>query len=97
LDRLDALDPFEIDEQAAHLFKHDDLGIEDVYDIWRSRPGFYPAKQPADWIKVAILDGRTLAVPLAPPRSGDPAKCRPIGCCPAPRSLACDTGLNDDT
>lgn len=38
LDLLDEEDPFEIDEQAAHLFKHASLGIDDVYDVWRSDP-----------------------------------------------------------
>jgi hypothetical protein len=33
---LDALDddPFEIDAQAAHLFKHPNLGLHDSYDVW---------------------------------------------------------------
>jgi hypothetical protein len=35
---LDEDDPFEIDEQAAHLFKHPGLGIDDIYDVWRSDP-----------------------------------------------------------
>ena len=87
-DLLDPDDPFEIDGQAAHLFKHDGLGIEDVYDAWRSKPGFYPAKFPADWIMVAIVNGEVLAIPLAPSRSGDPRRCRPIGCYRAPQSLA---------
>ena len=30
-DLLDPNDPFEIDGQAAHLFKHDPLGIEEIY------------------------------------------------------------------
>jgi len=33
LDRLDADDPFEIDDQAAHLFKHPPLGIDHIYDV----------------------------------------------------------------
>ena len=33
LDLLDEDDPFEIDDQAAHLFKHPNLGVDDV---WRS-------------------------------------------------------------
>ena len=87
LDRLDPDDPFEIDDQVAHLFKHGPLGIEDVYEAWRSRPGFYPAKPPAKWIMVAHVHGRYIAVPLAPSRNGTPSKCRPIGCYPAPTSL----------
>lgn len=30
LDLLDEDDPFDIDEQAAHLFKHVPYGIEDI-------------------------------------------------------------------
>jgi hypothetical protein len=29
-------EPFEVDAQAAHLFKHPHLGLEDVYDVWVS-------------------------------------------------------------
>jgi hypothetical protein len=47
LDLLDDEDPFEIDEQLAHLFKH-----------------------------------------LAAPDSGEPSRCRPIGCYGAARQLA---------
>jgi len=47
VDLLDDEDPFEVDEQAAHLFKHVGLGIEDILDVWRSDPLFYPAKPPA--------------------------------------------------
>lgn len=32
LDTLDDTDPFEIDAQFAHLFKHPHLGLEDVRD-----------------------------------------------------------------
>jgi len=28
----------QIDDQAAHLFKHAPLGIDDVYEIWQSDP-----------------------------------------------------------
>jgi hypothetical protein len=47
LDLLDEEDPFEVDTQAAHLFKHPYLGIDDVDDVWGSDPLFYPAKPPA--------------------------------------------------
>ena len=80
LDLLDEDDPFEIDEQGAHLFKHANLGIDDIYDVWRSDPLFYPAKSPAHWLMVSEVDGRVLVVPLAPTDSGDTTKCRPIGC-----------------
>lgn len=39
-DLLDDEDPFEIDVQAAHLFKHPHLGIEDINDVWASNPLF---------------------------------------------------------
>lgn len=81
-------DPFEIDHQAAHLFKHPYLGIDDVYDVWRSDPLYYPAKPPAHWLMVAEIGGRVLVVPLAPSDSGDPSKCRPIGCYVAAAHLA---------
>ena len=71
-DLLDEDDPFEIDEQAAHLLKHASLGIDDIYDVWRSDPLFYPAKPPAHWLMVSEVAGRVLVVPLAPTGSGDP-------------------------
>ena len=37
-DLLDERDPFEIDAQSAHLFKHPRLGIEDIEDVWFSDP-----------------------------------------------------------
>ena len=49
-DLLDEEDPFEIDTQAAHLFKHPHLGIDDIDDVWASDPLFYPAKPPAHWL-----------------------------------------------
>ncbi len=88
IDLLDDEEPFEIDRQAAHLFKHPHLGIDDVYDVWRSEPLFYPAKPPAHWLMVAEIAGRVLVVPLAPPDSGDVSKCRPIGCYVAADHLA---------
>lgn len=38
IDRLDELDPFEIDKQAAHLFKHASLGLDDICEVWQSSP-----------------------------------------------------------
>jgi len=87
IDLLEDDDPFEIDRQAAHLFKHAALGIDDVYDVWRSDPMFYPARRPAHWLMVSEVAGRTLVVALAPPVSGDRTKCRPIGCYEAARHL----------
>ena len=88
LSLLDEEDPFEIDTQAAHLFKHPHLGIDDIDDVWASDPLFYPARPPADWLMCAEVGGRVLMVPLAPARSGNPQRCRPIGCYEASRALA---------
>jgi hypothetical protein len=88
LDRLNEDDPFEIDAQAAHLFKHPCLGIEDLREVWASDPMFYPAKPPAHWLMVAEVDGNVLMVPLAPARDGNPTRCRPIGCYEASKQLA---------
>jgi hypothetical protein len=81
-------DPFEVDAQAAHLFKHPHLGLADVYDTWTSDPLFYPAKPPAHWLMVAEVARRVLVVPLAPSRDDDPTRCRPIGCYEASPGLA---------
>jgi hypothetical protein len=88
IDLLDADDPFEIDDQAAHLFKHAPLGIDDIYDVWQADPLFYPAISPAHWLMVAEVGGQVLVVPLAPPDSNDPTRCRPIGCYVASKQLA---------
>lgn len=87
---LDALDddPFEIDAQAAHLFKHPNLGLQDVYDVWISDPVFYPAKPPAHWLMCAEVAGRVLVVPPALARDDNPRRCRPIGCYEAAPGLA---------
>jgi hypothetical protein len=87
-DLLDEEDPVEIDAQAARLFKHPHLGIDDIDDVWASDPLFYPAKPPAHWLMCAEVGGRVLVVLLAPARSGDPRRCRPIGCYQAAPSLA---------
>jgi hypothetical protein len=65
LSMLDEEDPFEIDTQAAHLFKHPHLGIDDIDDAWASDPLFYPARPPAHWLMCAEVGGRVLMVPLA--------------------------------
>jgi len=80
--------PFEVDHQAAHLFKHPRLGLEDIGDVWASDPLFYPAAPPAHWLMVADVAGRVLTVPLAPLSTGDPRRCRPIGCYVAAAHLA---------
>lgn len=87
-EQLNYTDPFEIDTQAAHLFKHPHLGIDDLSDVWESDPLFYPAKPPAHWLMCAEVAGNVLVVPIAPSSSGDPTKCRPIGCYVASRDLA---------
>ena len=88
LDLLNDQNPFEIDAQAAHLFKHPHLGLDDVHDVWVNDPLFYPAKPPAHYLMVAEVAGTVLIVPIAPSRSGDPTKCRPIGCYEASSGLA---------
>jgi hypothetical protein len=77
LDSLDEEDPFEIDDQVAHLFKHPHLGIDDIDDVWASDPLFYPARPPAHWLMCAEVGGRVLMVPLAPARSRGPAAVPP--------------------
>jgi hypothetical protein len=80
-DLLGEDDPFEIDTQAAHLFKHPHLGLDDVRDVWANGPLFYKADHPpAHWLMVAEVSGAVLVVPIAPSRAADPQKCRPIGC-----------------
>jgi hypothetical protein len=81
-------DPFEVDSQAAHLFKHPHLGLHDVVDVWENAPTFYPAKPPAHWLMVAEVEGRVLIVPIAPARDKDSHRCRPIGCYEAASGLA---------
>jgi len=88
VDLLDDYDPFEIDTQAAHLFKHPHLGVADIADVWEADPLFYPAKPPAHWLMCAEVAGTVLVVPIAPAQSGDPRRCRPIGCYPASKNLA---------
>lgn len=88
VDELDDTSPFDIDEQASHLFKHPGLGVNVVRDVWTSAPLFYPAKPPAHWLMVAEVAGRVLTVPLAPSSSGDPHRCRPIVCYVAAQHLA---------
>lgn len=79
LDLLDEDDPFEIDDQLAHLFKHNGVDPADLYELWESAPAFYPAKPPAHWMMLGIIDGKPVLAPLAPARDGRTDKCRPIG------------------
>jgi hypothetical protein len=65
-----------------HLAKHAPFTADDAVDAWTfGQPLFYPAAEdgPADWLMVARIPGAIVVVPLAPPRSGDPRQCRPIG------------------
>lgn len=63
LEALDDDEPFEIDDQAAHLFKHAPLGVADVRDVWASDPLFYPAKPPAHWPMVAESQDKCWSFP----------------------------------
>lgn len=71
-----------------HLFKHPNLGVDDVIDVWAGEPLFSPAKPPANWLMVAEVGGKALVVPIEPSRCGDLAKYRPIGCYEASSGLA---------
>ena len=88
LDLLNDEWPFEIDDQVSHLFKHPNLGIADIAEVWMNSPLFYPARPPAHWLMVAEASGQVLVVPLAPSKSGDVSRCRPIGCYVAAGHLA---------
>ena len=88
LQSLNEKDPFEIDAQAAHLFKHPRMGTDVIQAVWASDPIFYPARPPAHWLMVAEVAGAVVVVPLAPSRARDPGRCRPIGCYIASRLLA---------
>jgi len=90
IDGLDEDNPFEIDSQAAHLFKHAPFGIDDVFEIWQSDPPI----PPAHWLMVAQIDTSILVVPLALPASSEGAQCRPIGSYLAAKHLA-DRYLED--
>lgn len=80
-DLLDDEDPFEIDDQIAHLFKHPGLSVDDALDVFASDPIFYPAEGPggAEWLMVAEVAGEVLQVPLAPSNYSGPTRMRPLG------------------
>lgn len=86
-------DPFELDNvNRPHLFKHNHYGEADLKDIYWDAL-YYPAREGdgADWLMVGQPPGEPpLVVPLAPPRSGDPRKARPIGLYPATGQLRDD-------
>lgn len=91
LDLLDRDDPFEIDQQMSHLFKHAMLSVDDVYDVWACDPLFYEAdssRGAAEWLMVAeVPGGDVLVVPLARSNRGDVTRARPIGVYRAPIEL----------
>lgn len=79
IEALDELDPFEIDNQLIHLYKHRGMDLCDVLEVWTDNPLFYPGKEegPADWLMVGQVPGDILLVPLMP--GSRPGKARPIG------------------
>jgi len=79
VEALDELDPFEVDDQLAHLYKHQGMDVFGVYEVWTDNPVFYPARHDgaADWLMVGEATGAILLVPLA--ASNNPHKSRPIG------------------
>lgn len=90
IDLLDPSEPFEIDTQNAHLFKHPHLGIDDAYDVYFGDPEFYEdlSAGPADWLMVGeVPGGQVLVVPLAPPNASGFNKMRPIGVFEASQQL----------
>lgn len=74
-----------------HLFKHFfhrdgrpvRIGLEEIMDLFTwDAARYYPADLAvghAHWLMVGDIESIIICVPLAPPRSGDPKKCRPIG------------------
>ena len=87
IEALDEVDPFEIDDQLIHLYKHKGMDICDIYEVWTDNPLFYPGSEtgPADWLMVGQVPGDILLVPLMPGSS--PNKAKPIGVYQAGRAL----------
>jgi hypothetical protein len=81
---LDPDDPFEVDDQIAHLYKHENLGLEDAREVLDDAPLYYPARyKPAHWLLTGeVPGGDILTVPLCPAKS--PRRARPIGVYQAP-------------
>ena len=96
VDLLDEEDPFDVDAQAAHLFKHPRLGIEDIREVWASDPMFYPAKPPAHWLMVAEVDGTVLMVPLPLPATATPNDAAPSAATKPPNTSLINTGETDE-
>ncbi len=90
------MDPFEVDDDnRPHLFKHMfdaagqaiHIGLPDILDlyVWDA-VRYYPADLSlgdAHWLMIGEVEGQIVTIPLAPPKSGDSRKCRPIGLYPA--------------
>jgi hypothetical protein len=93
LSSLNEDDPFEVDSaNRPHLYKHAftrpdgrpvQIELPDILDLYAwGAVLFYPAdlrEGDAEWLLVTAIEGVIVTVPLAPARSGDPSKCRPIG------------------
>jgi hypothetical protein len=83
-DDLDPEDPFELDAgNRPHLCNHDHYSENDLLDIYDSDALYYPTGEEgprrAEWFMVGQPPGEpALVVPLAPPRSGNPSKARPV-------------------
>jgi len=79
VEALDDIDPFELDDQLLHLYKHQGMDLCDIYEVWTDNPLFYPGREdgPADWLMVGEVPGAILLVPLA--AGNRPNKARPIG------------------
>jgi hypothetical protein len=94
---LDDLDPFEMDEQRIHLFKHEGMDAIDIFEVWADDPRFYEGSEegPADWLMAGEVTGDTLLVPLA--RGHEPNKARPIGVYQLRRGARLDRQYRRDT
>jgi hypothetical protein len=79
VEALDERDPFEVDNQLIHLYKHQGMDVLDAYEVWTDTPLFYPGREngPADWLMVGEVPGAILLVPLMPGSRVN--KARPIG------------------
>lgn len=94
---LDDLDPFEINNQLIHLYKHEGMDVTDIFEVWTDDPMFYEARTegPADWLMVGQTPGNILCVPLMPGREKN--KARPIGVYPVRPGTALDKQYRQDT
>lgn len=95
VEALDETDPFEVDNQLIHLYKHVGMDVYDILEVWTDNPLFYPAREdgPADWLMVGEVPGDRLVIPLMPGSS--PNKAKPIGVYKSRGSL--DRQYREDT